>query len=154
MGKEPKKYTLDTTKIPVSQAHLEHLFWDSKTELKAVKAAADAREANLKNQHVFTDHSVVETLLLEIGDKFLLDNHPNKVLNNLVVLDKKFSSKDNAANSDLTDLLQNALRNLISKSILSFSLGDFGIVVSLSRKYLANDAAVWNNLSNNFCRLI
>lgn len=51
------------------------------------------KEKNLKNKHVFEDHSVVETLLLEVQDCYLIANHPEKVLNSLVELDKNFVSK-------------------------------------------------------------
>lgn len=108
------------------------------------------------NKHIFEDHSVPDTLILEMSDAFLIANHPEKVLNNILELEKKFINSSSPASnaSDLRDLATHALNQIISSKILALSLRDFGVLVTLSRRFLNNDARVWESLANNFCRLL
>lgn len=139
MHKQPKSYEHDLTNLSLSQAHQEHLFYNKEEDLAALRQKVAEKEINLRNKHVFEDHSVADTILLEIQDCFLIANHPEKVLNNLVELDKKFVNKG----GETKELIQTALHRLIQDQILSFNLKNFGVLTTLARKYLANDAKLW-----------
>ncbi|KAL4469904.1 hypothetical protein ABPG72_006544 [Tetrahymena utriculariae] len=150
LGKQSKNYDYDLTNLAASQAHQAHLFFNKEEDFALLKKQADEKEKNMKNMHVFEDHSVPETILLEVQDKFLVQKHPQKVLNNLVELDKQFAKKG----GEINQLIQSALNKLIKEQILSFSLKNFGVLTTLAKKYLPNDAKLWENLANNYCRLM
>lgn len=145
LGKQPKAVTVSPAEIPSSQAHLEHLFSNKAEDLKLLRKQAEQKEKNIMNKHVFEDHSVPDTLVLEISDAFLIANHPEKVLNNILEIEKKFinSSTPAANSSELRELAAHALNQIVTSKILSLSLRDFGILVTLSRRFLNNEARVW-----------
>lgn len=135
----------------LSQPHIinPHLYYDEKNDKIKKRHEYKARKAITNEYPPVSKDTETEHLINNLNDDYLLKKPSGRIMSVILELEKR----DTNIIEEYIDPIKTALEKL-SRKVFYFNLREFGILVTLSARYIPDNENTWKQYTLNFLRIL